>query len=169
MAIFAVLASSLLVVAGLLLVGPQRARPGLAIIAYMLLGGLLGLSPLELGIYGLVLSAATLLALLFVPSGVFVSGGQAGAQRLERVGGYLAGAGAGGIALLLPLVMRIHNVCEFRGGTVGLAPGQSYECYSAITLWALLFYAALGALGAVIVFVGIRQSWVSQRPSRNST
>jgi hypothetical protein len=66
--IFPLLIILLALVAGLYLAGPTGFRPALAIAGLIATGVVLGLSPLELGLYGVVLAAVTLVALLVVPS-----------------------------------------------------------------------------------------------------
>ena len=143
---FIALASIVIVLIAGLLIAPERFRPKLAIATYLVLGALLGLSPLEFGVYGIVIAAATLLA-LFVAQGDKVT-------RLQRIGAFLVGRGIGGIVLLLSIIVRIRNIC---GGHAQLprlpGGGFSYECYSSDTLWGLVPYGALLCLGALMLFL----------------
>jgi hypothetical protein len=143
MIIFPLLVLLLALIAGLYLLGPSRSRPALATAGLIVTGVLLGLSPLELGIYGLLLGAFTVVALFASPA--------SGPVRLVRVGSYLIGGGAGGLILLLSLIIRIGRVC---GGYVVLPPGvNSFECYAPETFAGLAAYAAVLAVGAIMVLV----------------
>jgi hypothetical protein len=148
----------ILLVAGVLM-APQRFRGTLAIAGYLVLGALLSLSPLEIGVYGIVIAATTLL-------GLFVAQGD-NLTRLERIGAYLFGGGIGGIVLLLSIVVRIGNIC---GGSAQATPlpggGASYECYAVETLWALLPYGALAGLGILMLFLAWRRRSESTMSSR---
>lgn len=141
-----------LLVAGVLM-APERFRASVAMAAYLVLGALLSLSPLEIGVYGIVIAAATVLG-LFVAQGDNLNG-------LQRIGAYLVGGGIGGIALLLSIVVRIGNTC---GGTARATPlrggGASYECYSIETLWALVPYSAFVCLGGLMLFLAWRRRTV---------
>lgn len=139
---FPVLTIVLVIIVGLYLAGPKGVRPALVIAAFITTGILVGLSPLELGAYGLLLAVFTLLTLLAVPSSRPV--------RLARIGAYLLGGGAGGLVLLLSLVIRIKNIC---GGYVVLPPGvNSYECYAPETFAGVAAYAAIFLLGALMLY-----------------
>ena len=149
--IFIVLGTFLaLFVAGFLL-APERFRSKLASASYATLGALLGLSPAEIGIYGLVLAVATLLGLFIAQADSLT--------RLTRIGAYLVGGGIGGLVLLLSLIVRIRNVCSTNGAvtTVSGTGSGSYECYSVETIWALIPYGAVACLGALMLFLAWRR------------
>lgn len=144
--VFIALATVVAILVAALLVAPIRFRAGLATAAYATLGALLGLSPAEIGIYGLVLAAATLLGLFFAQGDHL--------NRLVRIGAYLVGAGLGGMVLLLSLIATVRNVCGGPGVVTRLpGGGGSYECYSVETLWALIPYGAIACLGALMLFL----------------
>ncbi len=169
MILFPILALVAVIILVLSIVGPRRYERLMSIVAFVGVGAFLGLTPLEFGIVGLFLSAAMLVVLLVSPSTRPI--------RMERVGGYLVGAGGAGVILLLSLVVRIKNVCGSAGvfgigGSVsGSASGtgsSGYECYSAETLTGVVMYAALACLGVIILVFGRRAggrpSWVQPRP-----
>lgn len=157
MILFIALTSVLVVLVAAVLMAPDRFRARLAMAAYLALGALLGLSPLELGVYGILIAAATLLA-LFVAQGDKLT-------RLQRIGAFLVGGGLGGIVLLLSIVVRIGNIC---GGNAQPTPlpggGSSYECYSIETLWGLIPYGAIAFLGGLMLFLAWRQRTESTGP-----
>jgi hypothetical protein len=157
MILFPILALVAVIVLVLSIAGPRRYRRLLSIVAFVTAGGFLGLTPLEFGTIGLSLSVLMLLILLISPSGRPI--------RMQRVGGYLLGAGGAGVILLLSIVIRIKNVCG-SGGVLGLGGSVSgsasgtrssgYECYSAVTLVGVLVYAALACAGVIILVLGRR-------------
>src|ERR1700694_5595428 len=126
-------------------------RAAVALAACLALGAVLGLSILEFGVLGFVTAPTTLLAL-----GLFLLHSDT-RSRLQRIGAFILGAGIGGAASLLSLVIRIGSVC---GGYAQPKPlpggGGSYECYSIETLWALIPYVGFVFLGGSMLFIGWR-------------
>ena len=157
MILFIALASIVILLIAGVLVAPVSLRPKLAIATYLVLGALLGLSPLEIGVYGIVLAAATLL-------GLFVAQGDK-LTRLQRIGAFLVGSGIGGIVLLLSIVVRIRNICGGHAQLTRLPGGGfSYECYSIDTLWGLIPYAGLLGLGGLMLVLAWRRPTESPTP-----
>jgi len=147
---------------GLYLLTPRKYQRSIAVLAFAAVGAFVGLTPLELGILGLSLAGCALVAVISLPGSASI--------RLERVGGYLIGAGGAGVVLLLSIVVRIKNVCGSGGvfGTGGSVSGsaggnslastiRAYECYSRETLTAVVLYAAFICLGLVLMLVARRK------------
>jgi len=127
-------------------IAPERLRSTLAIAVYLVLGALLGVAPLQIGHYGIVIGVVGLLA-LFVAQGDRLT-------RQQRIGAYLLGSGGGGVVWLLSIVLRLRYVCDTTHPQRGIF---SIPCYSIETLWALIPYGALVCLGALLLFLAWRQ------------
>jgi len=134
-------------------VAPESLRPTLAITVYLVLGALLGLAPLQIGLYGIVIAAVGSLA-LFVAQGDRLT-------RLQRIGAYLVGSGSGGMVWLLSIVLRLRYVCDTTQPQRG---PFSIPCYPIETLWALIPYGAVLCLGALLLFLAWRQRAQSVGP-----
>ena len=141
-----VLASVAIVLIAGVWIAPERLRSTLAIAVYLVLGALLGVAPLQIGLYGIVIGVVGLLAL-------FVAQGDR-RTRQERIGAYLLGSGGGGVVWLLSIVLRLRYVCDTTHPQRGIF---SIPCYSIETLWALIPYGALVCLGALLLFLAWRQ------------
>jgi Na+/phosphate symporter len=118
----------------------QRTRTA---IGYGALGALFGLLALEIGVLGLAL-LATAFALTAIRR----------EARLEKLASYLLGAGAVGIAVLLPTVLT-SQPCATVETVHTCFQSCSYNCYSPETVPILFAYGAAAAsaclmLGAVI-------------------
>jgi hypothetical protein len=129
-----------------------------AVLSFLVLGGVLGVLPLEFGTIAQLLALATLLALAVTPGGRL--------SRLLRTGAYLVGAGVTGIVLLGWDVLRIRNICGTPGGQVQTPTGTSYDCYSIETLWFVLAYGALACVGTVLLYLDWRRG---TRPEQVAT
>ena len=134
-------------------VAPERLRSTLAIAVYLVLGALFGAAPLQIGLSGIVIAAAGLLA-LFVAQRDRLT-------RLQRIGAYLVGSGGGGVVWLLSIVLRLRYVCDTTHPQRGI---YSIPCYSIETLWALIPYGALLCLGGLLLLRAGRQRTESVGP-----
>jgi hypothetical protein len=110
-----------------------------AILLYAALGAGVGFMALEGVPFGLALAVAPLF-LLMLP----------GSPRLQRLGGYLFGLGVLPSSFLVSTVIRIHSAC--RNGEIRTGP---YECYSESTVPALIVFAALALVGAVLIVLAV--------------
>jgi Na+/phosphate symporter len=115
------------------------------------LGALFGLLALEIGVQGLALLVAAF-ALTAIRR----------EARLEKLASYLLGAGAVGIAVLLPTVLT-SQPCASVETVHTCFQSCSYNCYSAETVPVLFAYAA-AAISACLMLGAV----ITQRVRRSS-